>query len=162
FILYLPQDGVVATSLDKTAKTRIVDWDAHIIAAVENYPKTAPPAAGKVAADELILDIGPFSGAFIAGSMQFAKTVLWNGALGVTETPAIHGPIGPFAHGTQLLVDAMLGEYGNKPFTVVGGGDTVGYIEDRKITDCFNHVSTGGGASMELMSGKKLPGVEAL
>lgn len=162
FVFYLPQDGVVATSLDKTAKTRIVDWDAHIIAAIENYPKLAPRSSGQVAEDELILDIGPFSGAFIAGGVQFAKTVIWNGALGVTETPAIHGPVGPFAHGTQLLVDALLGEYGNKPFTVLGGGDTVGYIEDRKLTDCFNHVSTGGGASMELMSGKKLPGVEAL
>lgn len=162
FVFYLPQDGVVATSLDKTAKTRIVDWDAHVIAAIENYPKTAPPKSGQVLANELILDIGPFSGAFIAGGVQFAKTVIWNGALGVTETPAINGPVGPFAHGTQLLMDALLGEYGNRPFTVVGGGDTVGYIEDRKLTDCFNHVSTGGGASMELMSGKKLPGVEAL
>lgn len=162
FVFYLPQDGVVATSLDKTAKTRIVDWDAHVIAAVENYPKPAPRQTGQVAADESILDIGPFSGAFIAGGIQFAKTVIWNGALGVTETPAINGPVGPFAHGTQLLVDALLGEYGNRPFSVVGGGDTVGYIEDRKITDCFNHVSTGGGASMELMSGKKLPGVETL
>ncbi len=162
FVFYLPQDGVVATSLDKTAKTRIVDWNAHVIAAIENYPKTAPRATGQVESDEMILDIGPFSGAFIAGGVQFAKTVIWNGALGVTETPAINGPVGPFAHGTQVLVDALLGEYGNRPFTVVGGGDTVGYIEDHKLTDCFNHVSTGGGASMELMSGKKLPGVEAL
>ncbi len=162
FTFYLPQDGVVATTLDKTARTRIVDWDAHTIAAIENYPKTPPRRSGEVLADELILDVGPFSGAFIAGAMQQAATVIWNGALGVTETPAINGPIGPFAHGTETIVDAMLGEYGHKPFTVLGGGDTVGYIEDRKLTDCFNHVSTGGGASMELMSGKKLPGVEAL
>lgn len=162
FVFYLPQDGVVATSLDKTAETRIVDWDAHVIAQIENYPKQPPRNTQQVAADELILDIGPFSGAFIAGAMQQVSTVIWNGAMGVTETPALHGPIGPFSHGTQLIVDAMLGEYGHKPFTVLGGGDTVGYIEDRKLTDCFNHVSTGGGASMELMSGKKLPGVEAL
>ena len=56
----------------------------------------------------------------------------------------------------------MLGEYGHKPFTMAGGGDTVGFIEEHKLVDSFNHVSTGGGASMELMSGKKLPGVEAL
>lgn len=162
FVFYLPQDGVVATSLDKTAQTRIVDWDAHVIAAVENYPKAAPERTRQVLADELILDIGPFSGAFIAGGMQLANTVIWNGAMGVTETPSLQGPIGPFSHGTELMVDAMLGEYGHKPFSVLGGGDTVGYIEDRKLTEQFNHVSTGGGASMELMSGKKLPGVEAL
>lgn len=162
FVFYLPQDGVVATSVDKTAKTRIVDWDAHVIAQEENYPSQPPRRTEHVLADELILDIGPFSGAFIAGAMQQASTVIWNGAMGVTETPALNGPVGPFSHGTQLIVDAMLGEYGHKPFTVLGGGDTVGYIEDRKLTDCFNHVSTGGGASMELMSGKKLPGVEAL
>jgi phosphoglycerate kinase len=56
----------------------------------------------------------------------------------------------------------MLGEYGHRPFSWVGGGDTVGYIEQRKLTGAFNHLSTGGGASLELMAGRKLPGVEAL
>ncbi len=162
FIFYLPKDGVVAKIVDKTAQTRIVDWDAHVIADIENYPKMPTRETSEVAEDELILDVGPFSGSFIAGGMQLANTVVWNGALGVTETPGLQGPIGPFAHGTELLVEAMLGQFGHKPFTVVGGGDTVGYIEDRKLTDAFNHVSTGGGASMELMSGKKLPGIEAL
>jgi phosphoglycerate kinase len=115
-----------------------------------------------VARDEKILDIGPFSGAFIAGGMQLANTVIWNGTMGVTETDGLQGPVGPFAHGTEMVVDAMLGEFGHKPFSLVGGGDTVGYIEERKLIDRFSHVSTGGGASMELMSGKKLPGVEAL
>jgi phosphoglycerate kinase len=82
--------------------------------------------------------------------------------MGVTEAPALDGPIGPFAHGTELIVEAMLGEFGHKPFSVVGGGDTVAYIEQRKLNDYFNHVSSGGGASLELMSGKKLPAVEAL
>ncbi len=59
--------------------------------------------------------------------MQLANTVIWNGAMGVTETPSLNGPVGPFAHGTDSIVDAMLGEYGHKPFTVAGGGDTVGY-----------------------------------
>ncbi|MDB5185527.1 MAG: hypothetical protein JWL85_50 [Candidatus Saccharibacteria bacterium] len=162
FVFYLPQDGVVAKSLDKNAHTRIVDWDAHVIATIENYPKNPDRKTGQVEDDELILDIGPFSGAFIAGGMQMANTVIWNGTMGVTETPSVHGPIGPFAHGTDIIVDAMLGEYGHKPFTVVGGGDTAGYVEQRKLVGSFNHVSTGGGASMELMSGKQLPGVEAL
>lgn len=162
FIFYLPQDGVVATGVSKTDTTRIVDWDAHIIADIESYPGKPAVRASKIAAHEMILDIGPFSGAFIAGCMQLANTVVWNGSLGVTETPAVHGPVGPFAHGTELLVDAMLGEYGHRPFSLVGGGDTVGYIEARKLTENFDHVSTGGGASLELMSGKKLPGIEAL
>ncbi len=162
FIFYLPQDGVVATAVDKTAKTRVVDYSAHVFASVEAYPKQPSRESGVVADDEMILDIGPFSGAFIAGAMQLSETVIWNGAMGVTETPGLQGPVGPFAHGTDLIVDAMLGKFGHKPFTVLGGGDTVGYVEDRNLTGSFNHVSTGGGASMELMSGKSLPGVEAL
>ncbi len=162
FVFYLPQDGVVAKSLDKTAETRIVDYSTHIFASIEAYPKSPTAEASLVAEDEMILDIGPFSGAFIAGAMQTAETVVWNGAMGVTETPSLQGPVGPFSHGTELIVESMLGQFGHKPFTVLGGGDTVAYIEDRKLSDSFNHVSTGGGASMELMSGKSLPGVEAL
>lgn len=162
FVFYVPQDGVVASRIDKLAKTRIVDWDAHVFASVSSYPNRPGRESATIGADEMILDIGPFSGAFIAGGVQLAKTVIWNGTMGVTETPGVQGPVGPFAHGTEVIMDAMLGEYGNKPFTVVGGGDTVGYVEGRKLSSNFGHVSTGGGASMELMSGGKLPGVEAL
>jgi 3-phosphoglycerate kinase len=162
FVFYLPQDGVVANMVDAKAKTRIVDWSAHVIADIENYPKRPLKASGQIGADEMILDIGPFSGAFIAGSLQLAGTVVWNGALGVTETIGLQGPVGPFAHGTELLVEAMTGQFGNRPFSLVGGGDTVGYIESRGLLEAFNHVSTGGGASLELMSGRTLPGVEAL
>jgi 3-phosphoglycerate kinase len=115
-----------------------------------------------VHAHEKILDIGPFSASFIAGAMQFAATVVWNGTMGVTETVGLQGPVGPYAHGTELLTEAMLGQFGHRPFTLVGGGDTVGYVESRGLVKAFDHVSTGGGASLELMSGKKLPGVEAL
>lgn len=162
FVFYLPQDGVVSKTVDGTTGTRIVDWDAHVIASIESYPRRPDRGSSEVADDEMILDVGPFSGAFIAGGMQLANTVVWNGALGVTETDGVQGPVGPFAHGTELLVEAMLGQFGHRPFTVLGGGDTVGYVEDRKLTEQFDHVSTGGGASMELMSGKMLPGVEAL
>lgn len=162
FVFYLPQDGVVASKIDKAAPTRIVDWSAHVIADIENYPRRPLHASGQVERDEMILDIGPFSAAFIAGSLQLAGTVVWNGALGVTETAGLQGPVGPYAHGTELLVEAMTGQFGNRPFSLVGGGDTVGYIESRGLLQAFNHVSTGGGASLELMSGKKLPGVEAL
>lgn len=162
FVFYLPQDGVVASKIDPKAPTRIVDWSAHVIADIENYPKRPVHSASQVKADEMILDIGPFSAAFIAGALQLAGTVAWNGALGVTETRGLQGPVGPFAHGTELLVEAMTGQFGNRPFSLVGGGDTVGYIESQGILGAFNHVSTGGGASLELMSGRKLPGVEAL
>lgn len=162
FVFYLPQDGVVAKKIDSNVTTRIVDWDTQVIADIQNYPKQPPRSASQIEDSEMILDIGPFSGAFIAGGIQLSNTVIWNGALGVTETPALHDAVGPFAHGTDTLVDAILGQYGHRPFSVVGGGDTVGYVESRKLTNSFDHVSTGGGAGLELMSGKKLPGVEAL
>jgi phosphoglycerate kinase len=162
FVFYLPQDGIVATEISSKAKLRIVDWDARVIADIESYPSKPKRETGIVAKHEQILDIGPFSGAFIAGAIQMVDTVVWNGTMGVTETPALHGSIGPFAHGTESIIEALVGQYGHKPFTVLGGGDTTGYIEQRGMTDMFNHVSTGGGASLELMSGKNLPGVDVL
>jgi 3-phosphoglycerate kinase len=162
FVFAVPHDSVVASKIDPAAPTRIVDWSAHVIADIENYPKRAPVAASRVHAHEKILDIGPFSASFIAGAMQFAATVIWNGTMGVTETVGLQGPVGPYAHGTELLTEGMLGQFGHRPFTLVGGGDTVGYVESRGLVKAFDHVSTGGGASLELMSGKKLPGVEAL
>lgn len=162
FVFAIPHDGVVASKRDSAAPTRIVDWSAHVIADIENYPKKAPDSASHMRPHEKILDIGPFSGSFIAGAIQLANTVIWNGTMGVTETAGLRGPVGPYAHGTELVVDALLGEFGHKPFTVVGGGDTVGYVESRGLVKAFGHVSTGGGASLELMEGRKLPGVEAL
>lgn len=162
FVLALPHDVVVAKSIDPKASTRIVDFSTQTLADIEHYPGRVPASASKVHADEYILDIGPFSASFIAGAIQMCKTVVWNGTMGVTETPSLHGPIGPFAHGTQTVIEALLGDFGNKPYTVVGGGDTVGYVESRGLVDNFGHVSTGGGASLELMAGHKLPGVEAL
>ncbi|HWT55844.1 MAG TPA: phosphoglycerate kinase [Candidatus Microsaccharimonas sp.] len=162
FVFALPHDAVVAHKVDKAAPTRIVDWSAHVIADIENYPKRPPVVSGHIKADEMILDIGPFSASFIAGAIQLSNTVIWNGAAGVTETPALHDPVGPTAHGTETILEAIIGEFGHKPFSLVGGGDTVGYVESRGVVGSFNHVSTGGGASLELMSGRKLPGVEAL
>lgn len=162
FVFYVPQDGVVARSAEEKTTTRIVDWGTHVIADIESYPKPPPPSSSIVKDDERILDIGPFSGAFIAGSMQLADTVIWNGSMGVTEIEGLQSATGPFSHGTELVIEAMLGQFGHRPHTVVGGGDTVGYIESRDLVEHFDHVSTGGGASMELMSGKPLPGVEAL
>jgi phosphoglycerate kinase len=135
---------------------------AHVISEIENYPKRPPHRASHVLEHEMILDIGPFSASFITGAMQLCNTVVWNGTLGVAEQSGLQGPVGPFAHGTDLIIEAAAGHMGHRPFSLVGGGDTVAYLQQRKMVDAFNHVSTGGGASLELMAGRRLPGVVAL
>ena len=162
FVFYLPQDGVVATEIDKKSETRIVGWDAQVVADIEAYPKRPLHETSHVKKHEMILDIGPISGAFIAGAVQMVNTVVWNGTMGVTETPALHGTVGPFSHGTEIVIDALVGKYGHRPFSLLGGGDTAGYVEERGLNDMFDHVSTGGGASLELMAGRELPGVAVL
>ncbi len=162
FVFTIPHDFVVAEKIDKTAPTRIVEFTTHTMADIQHYPGKVPAAASRVHGHEKILDIGPFSASFIAGSVQLASTVVWSGTMGVTETPGLQGPIGPTAHGTQTVIEAILGEFGHKPFSVVGGGDTVGYVQSRKLIESFDHVSTGGSASLEVLAGHKLPGVEAL
>ena len=165
FSFLVPVDVVVSSKMDGTAPTRVVDLSSHSLADIEAYPKTPKPPAYTVGADEMILDIGPLSASRIAGVMVFAKTVIWNGPCGVTEVKGLAGAPNPYAHGTKLVVDAMIGSGSkdkNKPFSLVGGGDTAAYVETEGLLDDFNHVSTGGGASLDLMSGYKLPGVEAL
>lgn len=162
FVFSLPSDGVVASKIDRTAETRIVDWNAHTIAEIESYPKRPPHKASHVLSHEMILDVGPFSASFIAGAMQLSNTVVWNGTLGVAEQEGLQGPVGPFAQGTDLIIEAAAGHMGHRPFSVVGGGDTVAYLQQRNMMGAFNHVSTGGGASLELMAGRRLPGVVAL
>ncbi len=162
FIFYLPQDVVVADEIASNAKTRIVGIDTHTIATIEAQPMMPKSSTSTVSKHEMILDIGPISSAFITGAMQGVKTVIWNGTMGVTETKALRGDVGPFAHGTDTIMEAMIGHFGNKPFSVLGGGDTTAYVDQRRMNDFFDHVSTGGGASLELMSGKELPGVACL
>lgn len=162
FVFAVPHDVVVAEKIDKTASTRIVELTTHAMADIQNYPHRVPLKASRIHAREKILDIGPFSASFIAGAIQLANTVVWSGTMGVTETTGLQGPIGPTAHGTQVVIEALLGEFGHKPFSVVGGGDTVGYVQSRNLSGAFNHVSTGGSASLEVLAGHKLPAVEAL
>ena len=111
----------MADEIASGAKTRIVDWGTHSVAEIENYPKLPPHEASVVGKHEKILDIGPFSGAFIAGTMQLAKTVMWNGAMGVTEVEGAQHKTGPFSHGTKLVVEGMIGQFGHKPKCIVGG-----------------------------------------
>jgi len=165
FNFLVPVDAVVSKKMDGTAPTRIVDLTSHTIYDIQAYPKMPPQLAYSVGAEEMIMDIGPVSAAYIAGAIKMTKTVIWNGPCGVTETKGIAGARDPFAHGTGVVVEAMIGpsrRHQNRPFTLVGGGDTAGYVQEQGIVDEFGFVSTGGGASLELMASKKLPGIEAL
>jgi len=165
FSFLVPVDAVVSEEIDGTGKTRVVDVLGGNISDIEAYPKIPKPSAYTVEKDELILDIGPASAAQIAGAIKLAGTVIWNGPCGITEVKGIAGAHDPFAHGTHTIVEAMIGssnKHANKPFTLVGGGDTVSFVEAERLTGDFSFVSTGGGATLELISGHKLPGVEAL
>jgi phosphoglycerate kinase len=165
FEFFVPKDVVVSTNIDGGAPIRIVDITSHTVADIEAYPKKPEPMSYSVGENEMILDVGPVSSAYIAGAIKISRMVIWNGTLGVTETNGLAGAAKPFAHGTKQIVEAMIGSSNqdkNKPFSLVGGGDTVGYVESEGLVDDFNHVSTGGGATLDLIAGKELPGVDAL
>lgn len=105
-----------------------------------------------IAKDEQALDIGPDSADMFAAEVKQAKTVIWNGPMGVFEMPK-------FAQGTEKVAMAVAECQG---ITIVGGGDSVAAVEKMGVADKITHVSTGGGASLEFLEGKLLPGVAAL
>jgi len=131
--ILLPVDLVVAATFDRDAPPLVVD--------VEAMPS-----------DRMSLDIGPRSAARIAASIAGAGAVFWNGPMGVSEWPA-------FAAGTRTVAEAIAACEG---FTVVGGGDSAAAVRNLGLDARIDHVSTGGGASLELLEGRDLPGVEAL
>ncbi len=165
FHFMIPVDVVVSKRKDGLGPTRIVDLASHSIDDIEAYPKKPEHAAYTIASDEMMLDIGPVSAAYVAGAIKMSNTVVWNGTAGITEVAGIGGAAAPYTHGTQIIVSAMMGasnRHKNKSFTLVGGGDTAAYVEGEGLVDDFSHVSTGGGASLDLMAGRPLPGVDVL
>jgi phosphoglycerate kinase len=131
--LLLPRDAVVTAELRPGVEYRVV-------------PVTAVPA------EQLIADIGPETVQTFAGALEGARTVVWNGPMGVFEIP-------PFDQGTRRIAEALTRVRGT---TIVGGGDSVAALEEAGLADKVTHVSTGGGASLEFLEGKVLPGVAAL
>jgi phosphoglycerate kinase len=131
--ILLPIDAVVTDRLEAEAPRQVVGVDA-------------------VPADQLIADVGPRSVELFGHALAGAKTILWNGPLGVFEVP-------PFAAGARALAE-IVGRSG--AVTVIGGGDTVAAVEQAGCADRMTHISTGGGASLELLEGRVLPGVAAL
>jgi phosphoglycerate kinase len=134
--LILPTGGVVARELATSAETRTV-------------PRDAIPAGWAV------YDIDPATEADFAARIERAGTVVWNGPMGVFETP-------PFDHGTMAVAHAMAAATAKGAVTVVGGGDSAAAVAQAGLEDRMTHVSTGGGASLEFLEGKTLPGVAAL
>lgn len=106
----------------------------------------------EVADDDMILDIGPQSAAALAGILQRAGTIVWNGPVGVFEWDQ-------FGNGTRTVAEAIAG---SGAFSIAGGGDTLAAIAKYGITEQISYISTGGGAFLEFLEGKKLPAIEAL
>ena len=134
--LMLPTDAVIAPQIHHRAKTQVVP-------------------VGDVPRDQMIVDIGPETVAAFTTQLGKAKTVFWNGPMGVFE-------ISQFAEGTNAIARFLADRTQAGVITIVGGGDSVAAVEQLGLSDRITHVSTGGGASLEFIEGKTLPGVAAL
>jgi phosphoglycerate kinase len=134
--LVLPMGAVVARELKPGAETRTVKRDA------------IPPGWA-------VYDIDPETEKAFGSRIERGGTVVWNGPMGVFETP-------PFDHGTLAVARAMANATGHGAVTVIGGGDSAAAVAQAGLAEQITHVSTGGGASLEFLEGKELPGVAAL
>ena len=134
--LMVPTDAVVAPQIHHRARTQVVAVDA-------------------VPRDQMIVDIGPDTRKAYAEHLAKAKTIFWNGPMGVFEVPQ-------FAEGTRAIARTLAKRTSGGVVTIVGGGDSVAAVEQLGLAAKMTHVSTGGGASLEFLEGKTLPGVAAL
>jgi len=128
----------------------------HVIA--PEFKSTAPATTCEISAtpgDQMGLDIGPKTAAAFASEISRAKTIVWNGPMGVFEMPA-------FANGTLEVARAVAAATTSGATSIVGGGDSVAAVHQSGVAARISHISTGGGASLEFLAGAKLPGVEAL
>lgn len=134
--LLLPTDAIIADAFSADAQTKVVDIDA-------------------VPDGWRILDIGPETVQKYSAVVKGGKTIIWNGPMGVFEME-------PFAQGTRAIAAAMAEATGLGAKTVIGGGDSVAAVEQAGLAAKMSHISTGGGASLEVLEGRELPGVAAL
>lgn len=129
----LPVDHIAAERMDVQAKKQIVKNE-------------------KIPSDWVCLDIGPETVKIFSEEIRLAKTIFWNGPMGVFE-------LEPFSQGTFAIAKAVAD---SSAFSIVGGGDSVAAVNRAGVAERISHISTGGGASLEFLEGKKLPGIEAL
>ena len=135
--LVLPVDSIVADAFSNDAKTEVVDATAGI---PDGY---------------MGLDIGPKSVKLLQDTLSDAKTVVWNGPMGVFEMPN-------FAKGTLAIGEELVKVTENGGTTIVGGGDSTAAVQQLGVADKLTHISTGGGASLEYLEGKELPGIASI
>jgi phosphoglycerate kinase len=136
FKFLLPVDNVIAPEFKADAAATVVDVKA-------------------IPDDQMGLDIGPRTMELYGAEIAKAKTIVWNGPMGVFEMPA-------FAKGTLAIAKAVAGATDGGATSIVGGGDSVAAVHQSGVSEKISHISTGGGASLEFLGGRKLPGVEAL
>jgi phosphoglycerate kinase len=136
FRLLLPLDHVLAESIESTTAAKTTD--------IADTPENL-----------MGLDVGPKTIAEFSAEIAKAKTIVWNGPLGMFEKPA-------FAQGTLAMARAVAAATTKGATSIIGGGDSVAAVEQSGVADKISHISTGGGASLEFLAGEKLPGVEAL
>jgi phosphoglycerate kinase len=141
--------------LDRAGTRLILPHDATVAKSLEDQKSAHAVQRDGIKPDEAMFDIGPRTAESYARAIGSAKTVIWNGPMGVFETP-------PFDKGTMAIANAMADATARGATTIVGGGDSAAAVARAHLDERMSHVSTGGGASLEFLEGKKLPGVEVL